>query len=146
MDVDYEIDVDDINRRWAQASSVDVWSQLVLKDTGDDVERLTAAPRTGVWRIDDAGAIAFARWGNDWHSLHDETEAFFLRVLAAGRLPLSGRGPRRARGALADADRRQPADRARPRVDPRDPRRVRRRAGAEGGPPPHAGVLAFKTA
>src|SRR5215216_3795586 len=40
----------DVNQRWAQASSVDVWSQLVLKDSGDAVERLTAAPRTGIWR------------------------------------------------------------------------------------------------
>lgn len=84
LDVDYEVDVDDINRRWAQESSVDVWSQLVLKDAGDEVQRLTAAPRTGIWRFDDAGGIAFARWGNDWHSLHDEPEAFFLRVLAPG--------------------------------------------------------------
>ena len=36
LDVDYEIDVDDINRRWAQAASVDVWSQLILKETGDE--------------------------------------------------------------------------------------------------------------
>jgi biotin carboxylase len=83
MDVDYEIDVDDINRRWAEASSVDVWSQIILKDTGDDVEQLTQAPRTGIYRLDEAG-IGFARWGHDWHSLHDDTEAFFLRVLAAG--------------------------------------------------------------
>ncbi len=83
MDVDYEIDVDDINRRWAEASSVDVWSQIILKDTGDEVEQLTQAPRTGIWRLGDDG-ISFARWGHDWHSLQDETEAFFLRVLAPG--------------------------------------------------------------
>jgi hypothetical protein len=84
LDVDYEIDVDDINRRWAQASSVDVWSQLVLKETAEGVDQLTSAPRTGIWRMDDDGGIAFGRWGNDWHSLHDEIEAFFLRVLAPG--------------------------------------------------------------
>jgi biotin carboxylase len=84
LDVEYEIDVDDINQRWAQASSVDVWSQLVLKDTRDDVQELSAAPRTGIWRLDDSGEIGFSRWGNDWHSLHDESEAFFLRVLAPG--------------------------------------------------------------
>ena len=83
MDVDYEIDVDEINQRWAAASSVDVWSQIILKDTGDDVEQLTQAPRTGIWRLEDDG-IGFARWGNDWHSLHDDSEAFFLRVLAPG--------------------------------------------------------------
>ena len=115
LDVDYEIDVDDINRRWAETSSVDVWSQIILKDTGDEVEQLTAAPRTGIWRLDEPGGMQFARWGHDWHSLQDESEAFFLRVLGAGRLPLPGRRPRRARRALAHADRGQRADRARAR-------------------------------
>jgi biotin carboxylase len=84
MDVEYEIDVDDINRRWAEAANVDVWSQLILKDTRDDVELLTQTPKTGIWRLERPDAIAFARWGNDWHSLHDESEAFFLRVLGPG--------------------------------------------------------------
>ena len=130
LDVDYEIDVDDINRRWAEASSVDVWSQIILKQNREGVELLTEAPKTGIWRLDDAGRISFGRWANDWHSLHDEAEAFFLRVLAPGRLPLSGRRPRRARRALAHADRGQPADRARARVDRRHPRAVRRHGGA----------------
>jgi biotin carboxylase len=83
LDVDYEIDVGEINRRWAEAASVDVWSQLILKDTRDAVELLTAAPQTGIWRLEDQG-IAFSRWGHDWHSLHEESEAFFLRVLGPG--------------------------------------------------------------
>ena len=84
LDVDYEVDVDDINRRWAQASSIDVWSQIILKDIGDEVEQLTNTPKTGIWRMGDQGRLEFARWGHDWHSLHDESEAFFLRVLAPG--------------------------------------------------------------
>ena len=50
LDVDYEIDVDDINRRWAEASSVDVWSQIILKQNREGVEHLTEAPKTGIWR------------------------------------------------------------------------------------------------
>jgi len=84
LDIDYEVDVEDINRRWSEASSVDVWSQVILKETGDDVELLTHAPRTGIYRLDGDGGMRFARWGNDWHSLHDDDEAFFLRVLGPG--------------------------------------------------------------
>jgi biotin carboxylase len=85
LDVDYDIDIDDINRRWSGHAETDVWSQLVLKEPDDSVELLTAAPRTGIWRLGGRkGEIAFSRWGNDWHSLHDETEGFYLRVLAAG--------------------------------------------------------------
>src|SRR5215207_9399643 len=106
LDVDYEIDVDDINRRWAQAASVDVWSQLVLKDTGDEVQQLTGAPRTGIWRMTQPGALEFARWGNDWHSLQDESEAFYLRVLAPGdyRYPGADLGVLVARSRMQDED------------------------------------------
>jgi biotin carboxylase len=106
LDLDYEVDVDDINRRWAQASSVDLWSQLVLKDVGDDVEQLTAAPKTGIWRLNDAGGIGFSRWGHDWHSLHDESEAFFLRVLGPGdyRYPGADLGVLVARSRMQTED------------------------------------------
>jgi biotin carboxylase len=84
MDVDYEIDVEDINQRWSSHHITDVWSQLVLKEPGDTVELLTAAPKTGIWRLGDGADIGFGRWGNDWHSLQDETEGFYLRVLTPG--------------------------------------------------------------
>ena len=146
LDIDYEIDVDDINDRWARAASVDVWSQLVMKDTGDEVQQLTAAPRTGIWRFDDAGRIEFARWGNDWHSLHDETEAFFLRVLAPGDYTYPGAdlGVLVARSRMQDDDARL-TDRALQWIDgihsqfsgtPLEPEDER----------PPAGALAFKTA
>jgi biotin carboxylase len=84
LDVDYDIDVDDINERWAQEETIDVWSQLIIKEPYEGVERLTTTPRTGIWRMDDDGAIRFGRWGHDWHSIIDDSEAFFLRVLAPG--------------------------------------------------------------
>ncbi len=146
LDLDYEVDVDDVNQRWAQSASVDVWSQLILKDTGDEVQQLTGAPRTGIWRFDDSGEIAFARWGNDWHSLHDETEAFFLRVLAPGDYTYPGAdlGVLVARSRMQDDDNRL-TERARQWI-----------AGIEsqftGTPvpqreePPPSGALAFKSA
>ena len=81
MEVEYEIDVDEINRRWSSHDATDVWSQLILKEPNDSVELLTEVPKTGIWRLDGA-SITFSRWGNDWHSLLDETEGFYLRVLA----------------------------------------------------------------
>jgi biotin carboxylase len=106
LDVDYEVDVDDINRRWAAASSVDVWSQIILKQNREGVEHLTEAPRTGIWRRDDAGRISFARWGHDWHSLHDENEAFYLRVLGPGdyRYPGADLGVLVARSRMQTED------------------------------------------
>ena len=84
MDVEYELDVGEINERWGRGELVDVWTQAVVKETDDRLELLTDAPRTGIWRMDDDGDVAFGRWGNDWHSIQDESEAFFLRVAGPG--------------------------------------------------------------
>jgi biotin carboxylase len=84
MDVEYELDVDEINARWAKTAGEDVWSQLIIKSTEEDVDLITAAPKTGVYELDDAGRMSFARWANDWHNLIDETEAFYLQVAAPG--------------------------------------------------------------
>src|SRR6476661_7057813 len=45
MDVDYEIDVDELNERWAHPQNIDAWSQFILKETDEQVEMLTAAPQ-----------------------------------------------------------------------------------------------------
>ncbi len=84
LDVPYEIDVDEINERWGRTEAVDDWSQLVIKETRDDVELLTAAPRTGTWKLGADGHAEFMRWGNDWHGICDEGEAFYLQVLGEG--------------------------------------------------------------
>jgi biotin carboxylase len=146
LDVDYEIDVADINRRWAAASSVDVWSQIILKDTGQAVERLTRAPRTGIWRLEDSGEMGFARWGHDWHSLQDETEAFFLRVLGPGdyRYPGADLGVLVARSRMQTEDN-ELTDRARRWIECVQAQFAGSPvpAGQAGAP---AGALAFKSA
>jgi biotin carboxylase len=146
MDVDYEIDVADINRRWAEAASVDVWSQLILKDTGDVVALLTDTPKTGIWRLDRPGEIAFSRWGNDWHSLHDESEAFFLRVLAPGdhTYPGADLGVLVARSRMQTDDNRL-TDRAREWIGGVKSQFATAPAPAAEEPAP-MGALAFKTA
>ena len=40
MDVDYTIDVDEINERWRELAAVDVWAQLIMKEPTDSVERI----------------------------------------------------------------------------------------------------------
>jgi biotin carboxylase len=146
LDVDYEIDVDDINRRWAQASNVDVWSQLVLKETRDAVEQLTQAPRTGIWRLGDGSGIGFARWGNDWHSLHDESEAFFLRVLGPGdyRYPGADLGVIVARSRMQTDDN-ELTERAREWIEGIHGQFAGTPLAEADGPAP-AGAMAFKTA
>jgi len=90
MDVDYTVNVEEINDRWRDLAAVDVWSQLIMKEPGDSVERILAAPRTGTWHLDDDGNLTFARVSNDWHDITGEDEAFFLRVLGPGDYRFKG--------------------------------------------------------
>ena len=55
MDRDYELDVAEINQRWAQEDNVDSWSQLVVKHTKDSIEYVTEAPRSGIWKMQKGG-------------------------------------------------------------------------------------------
>ena len=106
MDVDYEIDVDDINRRWAEpprASTSGARSSSRTPATRSSSSRRRR--RRGSGGSTDGG-IGFARWGHDWHSLHDDSEAFFLRVLAPGdyRYPGADLGVLVARSRMQTED------------------------------------------
>jgi biotin carboxylase len=84
LDVDYEVDIVEINERWSREAAVDVWSQIILKETAEPVELLTQTPRTGIYGLGEDGVVSFRRWANDWHGIVSESEAFYLRILAAG--------------------------------------------------------------
>ena len=82
--IDFEIDVDEINRRWEELASEDEWSHMVIKHTEDSVERIDAAPRTGRYVFDHLGNLVYSTPGLDWHSLRTDQEVFFLRIYDAG--------------------------------------------------------------
>ena len=91
MDMEYELDIEEINSRWERGYGEDeVWGQLIITETSPDIELFTATPRTGVWRLDDDGRVSFARSANDWASVIDESEAFYMRVAAPGDLRCEG--------------------------------------------------------
>ena len=108
LDVDYEIDVDELNAGWAQPSAIDEWSQFILKDTADVVELITEAPRSGIWKLDPAahGGISFVRSETDWHTVASEDEAFYLRIAQTGgyRYPGADIGILVTRGRLQTDD------------------------------------------
>ncbi|HYJ60662.1 MAG TPA: biotin carboxylase, partial [Actinomycetota bacterium] len=106
MDVDYEIDVGELNERWAQTHNLDEWTQFILKQTEDVTERITQAPSSGIWKTGGDGAISFARRDTDWHTVADETEAFYLRIAGVGqyRYPGADLGIMVTRGRFMDDD------------------------------------------
>jgi biotin carboxylase len=90
LDVDYEIDVAEINARWERLAAEDVWSQLIIKETNPEIELLTETPRTGIWGLGRDGRLVFKRPANDWHALLGEDEAFYLRVASPGEYRYKG--------------------------------------------------------
>lgn len=104
MDVDWECDLNAIQHRWRD---FDRWSQLVLKQTTDEVAVITSAPRSGLWRMDSAGCATFVRLETDWHNVTDSEEAFYLRVYGVGEYKYPGADL----GVLLVRDRMQTAER-----------------------------------
>jgi len=84
MDVDFDLDVDEINARWEELAAVDVWSQMIIKETAAIVERLDSTAVTGQYALDATGALVFRRAALDWHQLQHDDEAFFLRIYGPG--------------------------------------------------------------
>jgi hypothetical protein len=84
FDVDFELDIDEINARWRELAAVDQWSQMVIKETSSVVQLITSAAPTGQYSYDPSGALVYRRAALDWHQLQSESEAFFLRIYGAG--------------------------------------------------------------
>jgi len=90
MDVDYTINVEEINERWRRLAAADVWAQLIMKEPVDSVELILAAPKTGSYRLSDDGTLTFVRTCDDWHEVTQEDECFYLRVYAPGDYRFKG--------------------------------------------------------
>jgi biotin carboxylase len=83
-DVDFELNVEALNERWADPDNIDSWSQLVIKHTADTVEHVTRAPRSGVWTMVDEGRLEFQRVQTHRRTVEEEDEGFFLRITKPG--------------------------------------------------------------
>jgi len=82
--VPFELDIDELNARWADPENIDSWSQLVIKHTDDNVDIVTDAPESGIWRMSDDGSVEFARFDYHRRAIESEREAFFLRIVGEG--------------------------------------------------------------
>ncbi|MBL8858307.1 MAG: biotin carboxylase [Planctomycetes bacterium] len=82
--VPFELDVNEINERWASKDNIDNWSQLVIKHTGKEIELITSAPRSGVWELNENGKIDFIRPQTHRRTVQREDRGFFLRIANQG--------------------------------------------------------------
>jgi hypothetical protein len=82
--VPFDLDVEDINRRWADNDNIDDWSQLVIKHTGKEIELITSAPRSGVYQLEPNGSTTFIRAQTHRRTVQRKDRAFFLRIANQG--------------------------------------------------------------
>jgi hypothetical protein len=80
LNVPYEIDVNELNNRWASAENMDSWSQLVIKHTRKTIELATKAPESGIWEMKKNGNIQFKKMDARRQSVVDDNEAFYLQI------------------------------------------------------------------
>ena len=81
---EYEIDVNELNARWADPEFIDDWCQLVIKHTPDTVDIVTEAPESGIWRMQPDGSLAYSRFDYHRRMVESEAEAFYLRITGEG--------------------------------------------------------------
>ena len=55
-----------------------------LKHTDDNVDIITEAPESGIYRMSDDGRVSFDRFDYHRRAVESENEAFFLRISNAG--------------------------------------------------------------
>jgi biotin carboxylase len=84
MDVEYELDLKELNDRWTNQQNVDSWSQIIVKHTADTIEYVDQAPKSGIWTMLDNGHIKFDRMDTHRRAVESESEAFFLRISKEG--------------------------------------------------------------
>lgn len=89
-DEDFDLNIEELNERWAYPESIDSWSQLVIKHTDESVDLLTEAPQSGVWRMADDGSINYDHYSYHPHAAESEQEAFFMRISGKGDFRYEG--------------------------------------------------------
>jgi len=82
--VPFDLDVEALNKRWADSENIDEWCQMVIKHTEDNVDIITEAPESGIWRLKPDGSVEFDRFDYHRRAVDSEQEAFFLRILKPG--------------------------------------------------------------
>ena len=82
--VPFDLDIQELNTRWADPQNIDGWCQMVIKHTEDNVDILTQAPESGIWRLLPDGRVEFDRFDYHRRAVDSEQEAFFLRILKSG--------------------------------------------------------------
>ncbi|MDT8991950.1 biotin carboxylase [Curvibacter sp. APW13] len=88
--VDLRMDVDAFNEAVLRDGAQGISSQLILKHTRESLETIKAAPPSGVYRLDDHGALQLRKTSSLRSDACAPDEAFVLRILRPHDLAYRG--------------------------------------------------------
>ncbi len=88
--VEFDLNVEELNDRWADPDNIDQWCQMVVKHTDDNVDIITQAPESGIWRLMPDGSVEYNRFDYHRRAVESEAEAFFLRIQGVGDFRYEG--------------------------------------------------------
>lgn len=80
----FKLDVEELNARWSDPDMIDSWSQMVIKHTDDNVDIITHAPQSGIYKMLADGSVVYDRFDYHRRAVESEDEAFFLRISNVG--------------------------------------------------------------
>jgi len=86
----FDLDVEELNNRWADPENIDGWCQMVIKHTEDSVDIITSAPETGIYHMNPDGSVTYNRFDYHRRAVDSENEAFFLRIQNTGDFRYEG--------------------------------------------------------
>ncbi len=87
---DFDLDVEELNNRWADPDNIDGWCQMVIKHTEDNVDIITEAPESGIWKLNKDGSVSYDRFDYHRRAVDSENEAFYLRIQNVGDFRYEG--------------------------------------------------------
>jgi len=82
--VDFDLDVAELNARWAEPDNIDPWGQLVVKWCSDELRQVTKAPQSGVYELLPDGRVEYVRMQTHRRVVQSPDRAFFLRIVGEG--------------------------------------------------------------
>ncbi|MBF0190940.1 MAG: biotin carboxylase [Magnetococcales bacterium] len=88
--VDLTLDVEAFNRAMLAQGAQGIAAQMILKHTEEPLQMITAAPVSGVYRMEANGGLKLERPGYDRRAALGADEAFILRILTAGEYAYKG--------------------------------------------------------
>ena len=88
--IPFELDVAELNQRWAHPIHADPWGQLIIKHTDEEPVETTRAPVSGAWAMNPDGSITWKNMQTHRRTVENEGSAFFLRIAHVGSVVTQG--------------------------------------------------------